>query len=261
MAAVKNPRSTASSSSLPTSTPEAKAPTAPASPLPDLLAGLRWGTREIVIAAVLLVAADVFAGWSYLSSYFGFFRVPVDGLGLGLQEIVTQGVHSIFLPLTVVVLVAWAPSRRLAPAAGAVAVYLLFLAVVAIGNHWASAGAVVAQVVGSVVIAAVVFGLRRGFGRKPTERFVIGAVGLLFLMAIPIATGILEAAEIAGQKTTTLRLVTNTPILPNAVPAGGLYSYNNYILIRENATGYWLFRIGDTYAYSIAKSDIAYIRY
>jgi hypothetical protein len=33
------------------------------------------------------------------------------------------------------------------------------------------------------------------------------------------------------------------------------------VLLRENETRVWLFRIGDRYAYSIAKSDIAYIRY
>jgi hypothetical protein len=55
--------------------------------------------------------------------------------------------------------------------------------------------------------------------------------------------------------------VTSSPVLPNAVPATGNYTYTNYILLRENDTRYWLFRIGDHYAYSIAKSEVIYIRY
>src|SRR5579859_733603 len=158
-----SPRRTASS--IPTSTSEAETPTAPASPLPDTLAGLRWGTREVVIAIILLIAIDVFAGWSYLASYFGFFRVPVEGLGLGLPEVLAQGLRSILLPLTVVVLAASAPTRKLRPAALAVLGYLVFLAVVALGNHWASPGSVAAQLAASLAIAAMVFMLRLGFGR------------------------------------------------------------------------------------------------
>ena len=81
-----SPRSKASSSNLPISNFEADAPTDPASPLPDLLAGLRWGAREVLAAAAVLVVVDVFAGWSYLASYFLYFRVPAEGLGLTLPE-------------------------------------------------------------------------------------------------------------------------------------------------------------------------------
>src|SRR5579859_3668452 len=129
-----SPRRTASS--IPTSTSEAETPTAPASPLPDTLAGLRWGTREVVIAIILLIAIDVFAGWSYLASYFGFFRVPVEGLGLTFQEILAQGMQAILLPLTVIVVASGAPRRRLAAAAVAVGAYLVFLAFVALFNRW-----------------------------------------------------------------------------------------------------------------------------
>ncbi len=234
---------------------------APAGPLKDLLAGFRWGTREVVAAVVVLLAIDLFAGWSYLAVYFGYFRIPVEGLGLGLPEVLGQGLRTVLLPLTVVVVAAVAPAGKLRPAAIAVGVYLLFLAAAALGNHWASPGAVLVQLAAAVVAAGIVFGLRAGVGNKPLERLLIGAAGLLLLISVPVAGATLDAGQVAGAKTTTLRLVTTSAVLPSAVPADGQYDYNNYVLLRENDTRYWLFRIGDHYAYSIAKSQVVYIRY
>lgn len=255
-------------SSIPTSTPEAETPTDPAGPLPDTLAGLRWGTREVVIAIVLLFAIDLFAGWSYLASYFGFFRVPVEGLGLSFQEILAQGMQSLLLPLTVIVVASGAPRRRLPAAAIAVAAYLVFLAVVALVNRWASVGTVLVQLSASVAIAGLVFMLRMGYGRRPLERLIMTAVVVLLLISIPVATGTLEAARVADTKSSTLRIVSNAPILPTnaAGPVGNLltggqYTFNNYVLLRESDTRYWVFRIGDHYAYSIPKSEVVYIRY
>ena len=259
---IATPQRSKASNPLPPTTHEAFASTDPASPLPDLLAGLRWGTRELLIAGAVLVLLDVFAGWSYLASYFGFFRVPVEGLGLGLPEVLAQGLRSILLPLTVIVLAASAPTRRMRPAAIAVLGYLVFLAILALGNHWASPGSVAAQLAASLAIAGVVFALRLGFGRTQAQRLIVAAVGLLLLISIPIASGTLDASQKAGSKTSTLRIVTSQPILPSAAPAaGGQFTYANYVLLRESDTRYWLFRIGDQYAYSIAKSDVLYIRY
>ena len=254
-------RSKASSSNLPTSTPEADAPAAPARPLPDLLAGLRLGARELLAAAALLVIIDVFAGWSYLASYFQYFRIPTEGLGLSLPEMLGQGLRTVLLPLTVIVVAAVAPGRRLRNAAIGVGVYLLFLALVALITQWASPGSVLVQLAGAIVTAAIVFGLRMGIGAKPVERILIGAAGLLLLVSIPVASGTLDAGRTAGVKSTTLRVVTTSPLLPSAVPAGGNYIYTNYILLRENDARYWVFRIGDHYAYSISKGQVVYIRY
>jgi hypothetical protein len=215
----------------------------------------------MLAAAAVLVAMDVFAGWSYLASFFGYFRVPVEGLGLGFPEVLAQGLRTILLPLTVIVLASSAPARKLRPAAIAVGGYLLFLAVVALGNHWASPGAVVVQLAASIAIAGIVFALRLGFGKTQTQRLLIGALALLLLISIPIATGTLDATQKAGTKQSTLRLVTTTPILPSAAPLTGQFTYSNYVLLRESDSRYWLFRIGDQYAYSIAKSEVLYIRY
>ena len=261
MSIANPPRSKASTNPSPT-TPEVFASTDPASPLPDLLAGLRWETRELLVAGAVLVVMDAFAGWSYLASYFGYFRIPVEGLGLGLPEVLAQGLRSILLPLTVIVLAASAPTRTLRPAALAVLGYLVFLALVALGNHWASPGSVAAQLAASLAISAVVFMLRLGFGRTQTQRLIVAALGLLLLISIPIASGTLDASQLAGKKTSTLRIVTNTAILPNAAPSTtGQFTYANYLLLRESDTRYWLFRVGDQYAYSIAKSDVLYVRY
>jgi hypothetical protein len=226
-----------------------------------LLAGLRWGTRETLVAASVLVAMDVFAGWSYLASFFGYFRVPVEGLGVSLPEVLAEGLRTILLPLTVIVLAASAPATKLRPAAIAVGGYLVFLAVVALGNRWASPGSVVVQLAASIAIAGIVFGLRMGFGKTQTQRLVVGALALLLLISIPIASGTLDATQKASTKQTTLRLVTTTPVLPNAAPLTGDFTYSNYVLLRESDSRYWLFRIGDQYAYSIAKSQVLYIRY
>ncbi len=255
------PRSKASSSNLPISTPEANAPTAPASPLPDLLAGLRLGAKEWVAAASVLLVVDLFAGWSYLVSYFNYFRIPSEGLGLTLPELLGQGLRTVLLPLTVVVVAAAAPARRVRQAAVAVAVYLVVLLAVALVNHWGSTGAVLVQLAAAVAAAAIVFGMRLGIGARPAERLMLGAAGLLLLLSVPIATGTLDAGQAAGAKSTTLRLVTSSAILPSAVPSGGGYVYTNYVLLRENDSRYWVFRIGDRYAYSIAKSQVVYIRY
>jgi hypothetical protein len=226
-----------------------------------LLAGLRWGAREVLAAAAVLVVVDVFAGWSYLASYFLYFRVPAEGLGLTLPEVLGQGLRTILLPLTVIVVAAVAPGRRLRAAAIAVGAYLAFLALAVLVNRWAAPGAVVVQLAASIAVAGIVFGLRMGVGRKPVQALLIGVAGLLLLISIPVATGTLDAGQLAAAKSTTLRVVTTSPLLPSAIPASGQYTYTNYVLLRENETRVWLFRIGDRYAYSIAKSDIAYIRY
>jgi hypothetical protein len=226
-----------------------------------LLAGLRLGAREVLAAAAVLVVVDVFAGWSYLASYFLYFRIPIESLGLSLPELLGQGLRTVLLPITVIVVAGVAPGRRLRNAAIAVGVYFVFLAVVALVNHWASTGAVLVQLAAAIATAAIVFGMRMGIGSKPIERLMIGAAGLLLLISIPVASGTLDAGQASGAKTTTLRLVTSSPILPSAVPASGNYAYTNYILLRENETRYWLFRIGDHYAYSIPKSEVVYIRY
>ena len=260
MAIANPPRGKATPTTVPSGA-KALASSVPASPLPDLLAGLRWWTQGILAPAIVLVAIVLFAGWSYLATYFAYFRVPVESLGLSLPEVLAQGVRSILLPLSVIILAATAPKRKLLPAAIAVGAYLLFVAIVAVSNHWASPGAVVAQLAASIAIAGIVFALRRGFGKTQVQRLVTGSIGLLLLISIPMVTGMLDAYQKAGTSQSSLRIVAKTAILPNAASSNGQLTYTNYVLLKESDTRYWLFRIGDQYTYSIAKSDVLYIRY
>jgi hypothetical protein len=213
------------------------------------------------VAAAVVLVLDAFAGWTYLASYFSYFRIPVESLGLSVPEILAQGLRTVLLPFTVVVVAAVAPGRRLRPAVIGVGVYLAVLLAVAILNRWASPGAVLVQLAAALAAAAIVFGMRLGLGHKPFERLVIGAAGLLLLISIPVASGTLDAGQMSGARSTTMRLVTSSAVLPSAVPAGGTYLSTNYVLLRENDSRYWVFRIGDRYAYSIPKSEVLYIRY
>ncbi len=261
MAISTSPRRKASTTASPTSTSEAFSSTDPAGPLPHLLAGLRWGAQDLLAPAAVLVAIILFAGWSYLATYFAYFRVPVESLGLTIPEVLAQGLRSILLPGSVIVLAATAPRRSLRVAALAVGLYLLFVGIVAGSNHWASPGSVVVQLAASIAIAAIVFALRLGFGKTQIQRLIIGAIAVLLLMSTPIATGMLDANQKAETTQSSLRIVSNTSILPNPATSNGQFAYANYVLLKESATRYWLFRIGDQYTYSIAKSDVLYIRY
>src|SRR2546423_2632937 len=222
------PRSKASSSNLPISTPEADAPADPASALPDLLAGLRLGAREWIVVAAVLLAVDAFAGWTYLVSYFSYFRIPSEALGLSAPEVLAQGLRTVLLPLTVVIVAVLAPGPRLRPAAIGVGVYLLVLLAVAVINHWASPGAVLVQLVAALAAAGIVFGMRLGLGARPFERLVIGAAGLLLLIPIPVAAGTPGAGPAAGGRLATFRPVTSGPGLPQPPSPRGEYTDHKY---------------------------------
>lgn len=55
--------------------------------------------------------------------------------------------------------------------------------------------------------------------------------------------------------------MTSSPILPGPTPAGGQFSYSNYVLLRETDSRYWLLRIDNHATYSLAKTDVLYVRY
>ena len=239
------------------------APTVVLSDAPDLLAEFWWSGRNLLAAAGILIALVFFAGSSYLLSYFGYLRVPVEGVGLSPIDILDEGVRSMLVPLSVVpaALVAGAPGRKLGICALTVGAYILFLAYVAFALRFASPIAVLAQCAASIAIAGFVFALRRGFGSTSVQRLILVAVGLLLLTSVPVASGTLDASQKASLKQSTLRVVTRDPILPGSVATGGLFSNSNYVLLRETDTRYWLLRIDNQSTYSIAKTDVLYIRY
>ena len=232
-------------------------------PKHDLLAEFHWSQRSTLGVAGIVIVVALFSGSSYLLSFFGYFRVPVQALGLSLVDILDEGVRVALLPLTVApaAFVASAADRRLSLRLLTVGGYILLLAYVAFVNHFATPAVVVVQAAASVAIAGVVFALRRGFGASPEQRLVLGAVGLLLLTSVPVASGTLDASQIASTKQSTFLMVTTSPTLPGFTASGQDFAYSNYVLLRETDSRYWLLRLDNHAIYSIAKSDVSYVRY
>jgi hypothetical protein len=229
----------------------------------DLLAGLRWNGSRILAVAMVLIAVDASAGWSYLASYFGYFGLPVEALGLSPGEILAQGASSMLLPLAIIpaAYVAGAPSRLLIPGLLTVGGYVVFLAYVVFAGHFVSLPTILAQGAAAIAIAGAVFGIRRGFGRTAATRLILAALGLLLVASVPVASGTLDAGQKASAKQSTLRIVTSDPILPGSTVTGGQFSYSNYVLLRESDSRYWLLQTGNQHIYSIPKTAVLYIRY
>ena len=243
----------------PTETPTAETPGGSQ----DLLAGLRWSGQRILVVAIVLIAVDASAGWSYLASYFGYFGLPVEALGLSPGEILAQGASSMLLPLAIIpaAFVAGAPSRKLIPALLTVGGYVAFLAYIVFAGHFASLPTILAQGAAAIAIAGVVFAIRRGFGRTAVTRLILAALWLLVIASVPVASGTLDAGQKASDKQSTLRIMTSDPILPGSTVTGGQFSYSNYVLLRESDSRYWLLRTDNQHIYSIAKTAVLYIRY
>ena len=89
MAISTSPRRKASNTASPTTTPEAFSSTAPASPLPNLLAGLRWGTQEVLAPAAVLTAIGAWQR-NRMLALLGVATGVVGGLE-GLFVVVHQG--------------------------------------------------------------------------------------------------------------------------------------------------------------------------
>src|SRR5712692_1722249 len=229
----------------------------------DLLGALRWRAREVLAAAAIVLALDLIAGWVYEASYFGYFRVPLEGLGLTAQELLAQGARSLLLPLTAapVAFVAGAPGRQMRVAAPAVGAYIVLLAYVAFADHFVSPASFLVQAAAAVVIGGTVLALRRGFGGMPVQKLALGALALLLVTSTPVAIGTLDASQKASVKQSTLRIATREAVLPGSLATAGLFTYSNYVLLRVSDSRYWLFRIGDQNTYSIAKSSVLYLRY
>lgn len=229
----------------------------------DLVANVRWRAITWLAVAALVAGVDVIAGWFYLASYFGHFHVPLEGLGISAQEIVALGARSLLLPLLVVPVaaVAGAPIHRLRRASLAVTAYIMVLTYVAYATSFLTVSDLIAELVAMFMAAVILFSLRRGFGLFPSQRLVLLIVALLAFSALPVATGIFDASQKASATQTTLRLTTADPVLPGAVPTGSAYLYSDYLLLRESDSRYWVMRLGDHHVYSIAKSEVIYIRY
>jgi hypothetical protein len=65
----------------------------------DLLAGFRWTSQRVLVVVGALIALDALVGWLYLGSYFSYFRVPLEALGLSGGEVLAQGARILLLRL------------------------------------------------------------------------------------------------------------------------------------------------------------------
>jgi hypothetical protein len=161
-----------------------------------------------------------------------------------------------------VAVVAGAPSRKLKPGTLAVGGYVLVLAFGIFASHLVSPFIIPVEFVAAIASGAIVLLLRRGFGLTLLIRMVLVAAALLLVTSLPVASGILDASQTASAKQSTLRIITRDPILPGSAVAGGVFSNSNYVLLRETDGRYWLLRIDNNHnTYSIAKTDVLYIRY
>ncbi len=229
----------------------------------DLLAKARLGGIGWFAGAAVLVGVDVVAGWFYVASYFGYFHLPLEGLGISAQEVVALGARSLLLPLAVipVAFVAAGPGRRLRTAFLAVAAFILVLTWVAFATSFLTSTELLVQIAAMFTATGILFAVRRGFGELPAQRLVLIAVALLAFSSLPVASGIFDASQKASATQTTLLFTTQNPLLPGPVATGGAYSYSDYVLLRETDSRYWVMRLHDHHVYSIAKSEVLYIRY
>jgi hypothetical protein len=229
----------------------------------DLVAKVRWSAITWLAVAAVVAGVDVIAGWFYAASYFGYFHLPLEGLGISAQEIVALGARSLLLPLLVVPVaaVAGAPIHRLRRAALAVGAYIVVLTYLAFATSFLTRALLVVEFLAMLMTVLMLFSLRRGFGVLPAQQLVLVVVALLTFSVLPVAGGIFDASQKASASQTTLRLSMPNPVLPGAVPAGGGYSYSDYVLLRESESRYWVMRLGDHHVYSIAKSEVTNIRY
>jgi len=226
-----------------------------------------WVSLAAVRLVLLGAAVFFLAGWLYLTAYFSFFHMPVQGVEVSPPEILLQGVHSLLFPLAVVLPVFFLRvyARRLLllfllMVAGSAAL----LALLALAFRWYSATDVIVQTAAILWIGLAVLAMQQGFGRDNRfHRLILAGAALLLLVSLPTAFGIIDAGQQATTSRTTFVLATNQDLgLPGGTKVGNLTEYRNFVLLRETANRYWLMRVGlASKVYSVAKSQALYVLY
>jgi hypothetical protein len=224
---------------------------------------------SLALVRIVLLAAAVFflAGWLYLTAYFSFFRMPLQGLEVGPAEILLQGVHSLLFPLAVVLPLFFLRvyARRL------LLVFFLMLAgcaallaVLALAFRWYSATDVIVQTAAIMWIGLAVVAFQQGFGRDSRfHRLILAAAALLLLISMPTAFGIIDAGHQVSIKRSEFVMFANPNLgLPGGMKAGESIEYREFVLLRETPTRYWLMRVGAAgKVYSVAKTDVRSVQY
>ncbi|HEY8678548.1 MAG TPA: hypothetical protein VIN39_07945 [Candidatus Dormibacteraeota bacterium] len=224
---------------------------------------------SLAAVRIVLLAAAVFfvAGWLYLTAFYGFFRMPLGGLGVSPAEILLNGVHSLLFPLAVMLPIFFLRiyARRLMllfilMVAGSAAL----LALLAFAFHWYSATDVIVQTAAVLWIGLAVLGIQQGFGRENRwHKLILAGAALLLVISVPTAFGIIDAGQQATATRTHFMLVTSQDLgLPGGTKMGDRIEYRNFALLRETDSRYWLMRVGlADDVFSVAKSQVLFVRY
>ncbi len=226
-----------------------------------------WVSLAAVRIVLLGGAAFFLAGWLYLTAYFSFFHMPVLGMEISPSEILLQGVHSLLFPIAVVLPIFFLrvyARRLLLLFVLMVAGSAVLLALLALAFRWYSATDVIVQTAAVLWIGLAVLAMQQGFGRDSRfHRLILAAAGLLLLISLPTAFGIIDAGHQATATKTHFVLAASPSIgLPGGTTAGNTVEYRNFVLLRETPTRYWLMRLGlASDVYSVAKDQVLYVRY
>ncbi len=234
----------------------------------ELLAtAISWVSLAAVRLALLLGAVFFVAGWLYLTAFFNFFRMPLGGLEISPAEILLQGAHSLLFPLAVMLPMFFLrvyARRLLLLFLGMVAGSAVALALLAFTFRWYSATDVIVQTAAVLWIGLAVLAIQQGFGRQNRpHRLVLAGAALLLLISLPTAFGIIDSGQQAATKQTHFLLVANPTVgLPGGTKVGDQMEYRGFVLLRETPTRYWVMQLGlATNVYSVAKTDVRYVRY
>jgi hypothetical protein len=224
---------------------------------------------SLALVRIVLLAAAVFflAGWLYITAYFSFFRMPLQGLEVGPAEFLLQGVHSLLFPVAAALPLFFLRvyARRLLlmfflMLAGCAAV----LAVLALAFRWYSGTDVMVQTAAILFIGLAVVAFQQGFGRDSRlHRLILAGATLLLLISLPTASGIIDAGHQVSINRSDFVLVANPNLgLPGGTKVGESVEYRDFVLLRETPTRYWLMRVGAaSKVYSVAKSDVRSVQY
>lgn len=237
-----------------------------------------WVSLAAVRIAILSAAAFFLAGWLYLTAFYSFFRMPIQGLEVTFPEILFQGVHSLLFPLAVILpaffLRVYA-RRLLMMFVLMVAGTAALLALLAFAFHWYSATDIIVQTAAVLWIGLAVLAIQQGFGRQSRwHRLVLAGAALLLLVSLPTAFGIIDAGQQATTASSHFILYAGNDLglpggVPSTIPAAtsasalnGRTEYRGFVLLRETANRYWLMRVG--YArgvYSVSKTRVLFVQY
>lgn len=226
-----------------------------------------WVSLAAVRITFLSAAVFFLAGWLYLTAYFSFFRMPMAALEISLAEILLQGLHSLLFPLAVLLPAFFLriyARRLLLLFVGMVAASAALLALLAMAFRWYSATDVIVQTAAVLWIGLAVLAMQQGFGRNSRfHKLVLAGAALLLLVSLPTAFGIIDAGQQAMTTRSQFVLVTNSNIgLEGGTKMGDFTKYQGFVLLRETQTRYWLMQAGQARnVYSVAKSQVAYVRY